>query len=227
MGFTGFPRQVRFTPVPNPIFRELLEQIDDLSELKCTLRVIWLMHMKRGYPRFLTLGELLSDRTLNRALAGTGKEIASEVHRGLAQAVQRGTLVMVKVKKDGVDECLYALNTEAQRKALAGINDGERTVATEPQADTREGPLERPNIFSLYEDNIGMLSPIIAEELKEAEEAYPQAWIEDAFREAVALNKRSWRYIARILERWEQEGRSNGGPGRYPKKAGYQEYFRR
>ena len=216
MGFTGFPRSVRFTPVPNPIFGELLEQIDDLSELKCTLRVIWLMHMKRGYPRFLTLSELLRDRTLNRALVGAGKDTASEVRRGLTQAVQRGTLATVTVQKDGADECLYTLNTEAQRKALAGIKDGGRTGTTGLQADIPEIPPERPNIFSLYEDNIGMLSPMIAEELKEAEEAYPQAWIVDAFREAVALNRRSWRYIARILERWEQEGRSNGGPGRYP-----------
>ena len=72
-----------------------------------------------------------------------------------------------------------------------------------------------------------MISPMIADELKEAEEAYPQAWIEDAIREAVGNNKRSWRYVARILERWEREGRSNGGPGRHSEKVGYPEHRRR
>jgi DnaD/phage-associated family protein len=62
---------------------------------------------------------------------------------------------------------------------------------------------------------------MIADELREAEELYPLEWLEDAFREAVGQNKRSWRYIARILERWEREGRSNGEPGRHLKKAGY------
>ena len=59
---------------------------------------------------------------------------------------------------------------------------------------------------------------MIADELREAEELYPEDWIEDAFREAVGQNKRSWRYIARILERWEHEGRGHGQPGRHSKK---------
>jgi len=71
------------------------------------------------------------------------------------------------------------------------------------------------NIFELYEQNIGLLSPLIAEELKEAEQRYPGEWIEGAFREAVARNVRNWRYIARILERWESQGRADGEPKRY------------
>ena len=74
---------------------------------------------------------------------------------------------------------------------------------------------------------IGMLNPMISEELWEAEQIYPHSWIEDAFREAVSRNRRSWKYIAAILERWEREGRGDGEPGRHPKKAGYEEYFRR
>jgi DnaD/phage-associated family protein len=65
----------------------------------------------------------------------------------------------------------------------------------------------RPNIFTLYEQNIGMLTPLIAEQLRDAEQTYPAAWIEDAFREAVSLNKRSWKYIHAILERWRTEGK--------------------
>jgi DnaD/phage-associated family protein len=61
----------------------------------------------------------------------------------------------------------------------------------------------------LYEQNIGPLTPLLAEELMEAEDTYPVSWIEDAFREAVELNKRSWRYIQRILERWAAEGKAD------------------
>jgi DnaD/phage-associated family protein len=63
-----------------------------------------------------------------------------------------------------------------------------------------------------------MLTPIIAEQLQEAEELYPAEWIESAFKEAVGLNKRSWRYIARILERWAIEGKDDGKLGRDFKK---------
>lgn len=67
--------------------------------------------------------------------------------------------------------------------------------------------IERPNIFVLYEQNISLLSPLIAEELKDAADHYPADWIEAAFREAVQQNKRKWSYIRAILRRWETEGR--------------------
>jgi DnaD/phage-associated family protein len=76
------------------------------------------------------------------------------------------------------------------------------------------GDGEQPNIFTLYEENIGMLTPMIAEELRDAEQLYSASWIEDAFREAVSRNKRNWKYIEAILKRWASEGREHGTPGR-------------
>ena len=66
------------------------------------------------------------------------------------------------------------------------------------------------NIFSLYENNIGLISSLIADELKEAEKLYPASWIEDAFKVAVEMNKRNWRYIHAILKRWAAEGKDDG-----------------
>ena len=217
-GFPGFPRQVRYTPVPSPLFGPLLVQIDDLGELKCTLRFIWLLHQKRGFPRFVTLKELLADRTLVDALTADG------VRRALGLAVSRGTLVAAARVGNGDADRVYALNREADRNALARIAEEMAREGVAIGAPPWEGAPERGNVFALYEDNIGMLNPMIADELREAEDLYPIEWLEDAFREAVGQNKRSWRYISRILERWEREGRSNrdnGEPGRHLKKAGY------
>ena len=55
-----------------------------------------------------------------------------------------------------------------------------------------------------------MLTPMIADELREADKQYPETWIKDAIKEAVTLNKRNWRYIARILEHWSTEGKDDG-----------------
>jgi DnaD/phage-associated family protein len=55
-----------------------------------------------------------------------------------------------------------------------------------------------------------MLTPIIADELKEAEKLYPYEWINDAIKKAVEQNIRKWSYISAILERWSAEGRSDG-----------------
>jgi hypothetical protein len=51
---------------------------------------------------------------------------------------------------------------------------------------------------------------MIAEELREAEKLYPEAWIRDAIKEAVNQNIRKKSYILAILERWATEGRNDG-----------------
>jgi DnaD/phage-associated family protein len=133
------------------------------------------------------------------------------LHRVLEAAVGRGTFLHLISDEDGKQRELYFLNTEAGREAMDRMCRGELSPG---ETETEE----KPNIFAMYEQNIGMLTPMIVEELKEAEEVYPTSWIEDAFREAVSLNKRSWRYIVRILERWSSEGRYRGEPGRHPEK---------
>ena len=66
---------------------------------------------------------------------------------------------------------------------------------------------DRQNIFRLYEENIGPLTPLIADALKDAEETYSPEWIAEAIDLAVRNNKRSWRYCEAILKRWKEEGR--------------------
>ena len=40
----------------------------------------------------------------------------------------------------------------------------------------------RPTLFAAYEENIGALTPMIADAIKEAMREYPRDWIEDAMR---------------------------------------------
>ncbi len=111
------------------------------------------------------------------------------------------------------------MNTETDRQAVARIQSGELKLAG---LQTKEIPANipeaQPDIFRLYEDNIGMLTPMVADELREAEKLYPAEWMRDAFKEAVINNKRNWRYIARILERWTTEGKKDGTHRRYLKE---------
>jgi DNA replication protein len=69
-------------------------------------------------------------------------------------------------------------------------------------------PPERPNVFRLYEENIGPLTPLIADALKDAEETYQPEWIAEAIDLAVKNNKRNWKYCEAILKRWKEEGRA-------------------
>jgi len=159
------------------------------------------------------------------------------LRQGLEQAVARGTVLRVQLgllgEGNGQAEVIdwYFFNTVRSRKVVAELqgaemvparllNPGRERVEDENEvafAANRHTPpreyeaahvhVERPNIFVLYEQNIGLLSPLIVDELRDAADRYPTEWIESAFRAAVQHNKRKWSYIRAILRRWEAEGR--------------------
>ncbi len=224
--FKGFPARMQFTAIPNLFFSSLLPQIKDITELKTTLHIFWLLYGKKGYPRFVTFNELLGNKSLLNSLRDEGNKPEEALRSALRLAVGRGTVLHLAVDRDGKPEDIYFLNTDSDRKTVEKIRNGEFALAGlkaagQTKPDTDAGEL--PNIYTLYEQNIGMLTPMIAEELGEAEKLYPEEWIRDAIKEAVSLNKRNWRYIARILERWSAEGRDYGayrgdskkGPDKY------------
>ena len=123
------------------------------------------------------------------------------LRQALNSAVEHRALLHSTVNINGVPEDVYSLTADSRQQQAV-------------------------NIFALYEQNIGIITPMIAEELKEADKLYPPQWIEEAFKEAVTLNKRSWRYIARILERWASEGKDSGEYRRDIKKDGPDKYVK-
>jgi DNA replication protein len=234
--FPGFNSGTLYTPVPNPCFGPLLEQIQDIAELKVVLRGLWLLHRQRTRPKRIAVQEFLNDRTLLKGLADSVEDTQEEIRRGLSLAVDRGIFLCSGVNGQDPDNQFYLLNTESNHSALErmqaeGVSDLEKDQPLSEAAAPE--PSERPNIFVLYEENIGMLSPILAEELKEAEELYSAGWLESAFHIAVSENKRSWRYIAGILRRWaaegkdegKHEGKYDGKSGRHPQKDNRQKYL--
>jgi DNA replication protein len=217
--FPGFPARSNLTPLPDLFFSKLLPETDSLPELKVLLHIFWRLYRKRGMQRFVTYDELAADDVLMQGLGEYG-DPAAALREALKSAVDHGALLRGTVEKGGQPQDLYFINSEASKESLAKVGIGEASVQVVPQAEPNVKKEEPPNIFVLYEQNIGLLTPMIAEELKEAEKLYPASWIEEAFREAVSLNKRSWRYISRILERWSTEGKNSGESGRDSKKKG-------
>jgi DNA replication protein len=207
-GFTGFPAGKQpYTPVPNLFFSELLPGIDHLGELKVTLHVFWLLTLKTGERRYVSGEELSADRRLLSGLASPGMSPEESLKDALDRAVVRRTLLRVTTGPGSERKDWYFVNSEKGRQAVDDLLAGKWALVKTGEPVRLQA--ERPNIFVLYEQNIGPLTPLLAEELMEAEDAYPASWIEDAFREAVELNKRSWRYVQRILERWAAEGKGD------------------
>ena len=225
--FKGFPVKMQFTPLPNLFFSALLPQISDITELKVTLYLLATLYRKRGYPRFVSLEELLGSASLMRSLSQADGSPAETLVGALEMATKRGTILHLVLDKGGATEDVYFLNTESDRETVAKIQRGELSL---PGLKARgQGYLdteEPPDIFTLYEQNIGMLTPMIAEELKEAERLYPADWIRGAVREAVTQNRRKWSYISAILERWSSEGRESGAHRRDSRKQDPDKYIK-
>ncbi|MFC1924199.1 DnaD domain-containing protein [Chloroflexota bacterium] len=216
--FRGFPAKGSYTSLPNLFFTALLPQIGDLAELKLLLHIFWLLSQKRSHPKFVTCEELMADRILMEGIAEGSNTPNDVLCNALESAVKRGVLLHLKLDNEGEQQDLYFINAESNRKAIARLKSGESSLADISNHAESHIKQEKPNIFTMYEQNIGLLTPMIAEELKAAEKLYPHSWIEDAFKEAVSLKKLNWRYIARILERWSSEGKDSGEFRRDSKK---------
>lgn len=209
--FAGFPAGKQpLIKVPNAFWTELLPAINDLAELKVTLHCLWLLNQKQGDLRYTRLGEIAADDRFMAGLAARPEEALAALRHGLELAEARGTLLRVKVVQSGLEEAWYFLNSELGRTAVERIQRGELHALAAPLPDDISLQVQRPHIFLLYEQNIGMIQPMLAEELRDAERTYPQSWLEEAFRIAVELNVRNWKYIRAILERWAAEGKDDG-----------------
>jgi len=196
--FKDFPASESFSVIPDTFFHQLMQQIEDVAEMKVTLYLMWRIEHMDG--PFRALNQIDFD----------GKDLgltADEITSGLEKAVERGTVLRVR-KVHGEPgrndaKVYFLLNSPKGRAGAAAIENGQWN----PKTGISAPPVERPNVFRLYEENIGPLTPLIADALKDAEDNYPAEWIEESIELAVKHNKRNWKYCEAILKRWKEEGR--------------------
>ena len=210
-------------PVPAPLLGGLLADITDPAELKLILRILWHIHQKKGEPRPVRPSELYSDRVVADALGLKGETLEITIDNALKAAVERGIFIQAETQQG---EPLFILNIQPERTALASTADLTAVAQPGPKTETWDSPDDRPGVYVLYEQNIGPLTPLIAERLREADETYPGDWIGDAIKIAVENNVRNWKYVSAILERWQVEGRVDGESRRDPEEL-QQEGYRR
>lgn len=224
--FEGFPDNSQLSPTAFPalFFTELVPMIDDLAELKVTIYSFWALNQKEGDFRYL-LREEYDNPTLLEGIKvakpKTDPQVALE--NALARAIARCSLLCTTVPLDTGEIELFCMNTKKGRVLVSQIQAGyyQKGINGRPI----EILPERPNIYKVYEENIGMVdSAMIADALKDAEQEYPAEWVVDAIRLAVEMNKRSWRYISAILKRWKTEGKNDEFIGGYAERNG-EEYF--
>jgi DNA replication protein len=185
--FTGFTSSETFTQIPDSLIR-LINEIDDIAELKVTLFTIHRIEHIEGNFRALCETDFESE-----SLGLSGEEILC----GLEKAVERGTLLKAEYEAS----IFYFLNSPRGRLAAEAFAKGQWRDAAWAYVPNKS------NVFKLYEENIGPLTPLLADMLREAEKNYPGAWFDEAFEIAVSRNVRNWKYIEAILSRWKENGK--------------------
>ena len=197
-------------PVPREFLNETIAHIDDATELHVTLAVFRLASDSGTVPPAVSEDAVLRDPVLTRTFHADRRSsmLGQRIRRGLQYATARDSIVQVVLTIDGNEERWYVPASAENRSRLAD-------VLLEPGAWPIAGrealiATTAPSIFSLYEKNIGMLTPLLTDQIETAMELYPLEGIEDAIREAVTYNKRNWRYVQRVLENWSVNGRGEG-----------------
>lgn len=212
MSFDGFPGIAKATAVPNLFFSSVLPQLTAPDELLAFLWVLHATQLQQGEARFVTSEDLWRQRGVPESFAnlGSGRE---GFEAGLEACVAMGVLLGVELTGPAGSLRAYFVNNPAARRAIGRARAGELSL----HPGTNVLPIEpesRPSIFRLYEEHIGLITPLVGEKLLAAAEAYPPEWIEDAFRKAAEANIRNWRYIERVLGGWAEEGRKDEATGR-------------
>jgi len=203
-GFTDeYGSQVR---VPEQFFRHVLLNIPKLDELKLTLYVFWRMEQKEGPFRYLLFSDLISDHHLVQAMANDPGKARSVISSALRRAAAHGTLLQMEISLQDADDKIIFINSPRGRAATAAIKRGDWKL-TGKRNQPIDIQVDHQNIFQLYETNIGPLTPLIADAMRDAEKTYPSEWIEEAIQIAVERNKRNWHYIEAILRHWQEGGR--------------------
>ncbi len=234
-GFVGFPDQKMLAViVPDLFFVDLLPQIDDLAELKLTVYFFWLLNEQEGPLRYVRGDDMRCDQQLLTSLSVESdlRSPLDALEDALERAVSRNTLIRMDVETDHDDERpslngqsdrgddgspvaegersvedWYFLNTAKGRQSVAAIRQGKLTELQGVVPEEARLHVERPNVFVLYEQNFGLMTAMIADQLRDLERSYPPDWITEAMEIALLNNKRHLNYIRAILRRWETEGK--------------------
>ncbi len=218
--FPGFTTGGATVALPRELFVDLLPAIEDEGELRATLYAL-AAALRPGPVRGVRRSQLLRERPLLRQFERLAPgEAQAGAAAALSRAAERGSLLAVEL---GDGDLLYLMNSQAggrQRdRLLAGVlapppaPSGWRPGAGDRRAaDAAAAAVTTPGgAAALYENEIGLITPAVAEALSAAEARYPEGWIEDALRLAALHNARSWAYAEAVLRRWEVEGRGKEG----------------
>lgn len=206
--FSGFSfEKEKLTQIPASFFTQILPEIIDANTLKILLYAFWWLEQQEADSPYITFSTFTSDEVFMGGLETAQEKPEITLKLGIAGLVEGSVFLAADIPTKPA-QTIYFLNTKKGQAAIKAISQGNLDFL-----DLENNPITLStapiNIYQLYEENIGPLTPMLADALKEIENLYSPEWIEDAFREAIKNNVRKLKYIEAILQTWQNEGRND------------------
>jgi len=196
--------------IPEALLHRLVTSRASVEEHRVVLLLALRTRTRRASDSAISEDAFAADSTVIDAgkVDGTPISMPGWPFPALDQAIAHGTVLRFVAESDAGSRNWLMLNTIENTQLVAKMASDPQTVPEQFWIDESRPRIhvDRPTVFRLYEQNVGPMTPMIAERLIKALETYPTEWIEGALEEAVAYNRRNWKYIARILENWASEG---------------------
>lgn len=196
------------TRVPNAVLSAVLNEVAESGTVKLILRAVWLLERQRGFPASITVNELRHDRVLIRVFKSKERFDAA-----LDQSLNLG--VLIKFELNNADALM--LNTVSATRQVENVKDTQSGNIEKDGWDASVGSDMPDDAFRAYEENIGILSPMIRENITAVLQDFSDEDIIEAIKIAVENENRSWSYVAGVLRKWARDGVPNDRRTRTPR----------
>lgn len=208
----------KMATLPDRLWRRIVElillakKINNGGHLPDTKQLAWMLRMSTD-DLDLDMKQIASTKIVIQT--ETGWFIPNFEKR---QAAATNTERVHQFRKRQQNEQYYDNVTEMKRIVTQSTETESETDTEIELNNSSSKELRRPNIYKIYETEIGILTPFISDELDEIEKHYPDGWFTMAVKEAKSSTTRvSLNYIKKILVRWEKEGLPNKMNGQVKK----------
>ena len=204
---TLFKTGQKMIPFPVQLFTEILPRLHNESQLRATLYTWYAIMSKGSGQRYVYLSQLLTDPVLLSWFTHLGGK--NGIQRGLDLSCREGIFLQLQI---GEDDKILAPNDESGARLITDMKSesvAHHNQSRDSSPETNYETTVVSNVVEKYENEIGMLTPVIADMIAIAEQMYPTTWILEALDIAAQSNARSWKYVAAILARWKNEGKNN------------------
>ena len=208
---TLFKTGQKMIPVPAQLFTEILPRLHNESQLRATLYTWYAIASKGSGQRYVYLSQLLTDPVLLSWFTHLGGK--NGIRHGLDLSCKEGVFLQLRIDED---DKILAPNDESGARLITDLKADLKSESvahhnqsrgSNPETDYEKTVVS--NVIEKYENEIGMLTPVIADMIAIAEQTYPTTWILEALDIAAQSNARSWKYVTAILARWKNEGKNN------------------